>query len=338
MKRIFYSEESRPGGLAAATPEEAAVGGAGFAELETDSNKGAGSAGGIIASRSARMRRVIDRARQLGFDHRSVLVEGERGAGKSLLTRMMHDAEPLEGGGYVTLECKGISPEKLMRGMKRAADVVYERGGGASTIVLEDVDHLPSAMLNDLVQALVWRPQLLFGAELDGARLIGTTRTETSALLQSRGLSEDLAARLRRLGAVVTVPPLRERREDIVVMGERFLRKQAEEDGREELKLALPARQALTAYHWPGNVRELRSIVERAAVVARNATVDVADLALPLASDAAPLWPEGRPSLDALERMYILRVIRECATLEEAAAILKVDITTLWRKRRRYGI
>jgi NtrC-family two-component system response regulator AlgB len=333
MKREFHSEALREQGASA--PDSVAEPGSGLSAGEVLVEEMGGR--WVIASRNPRMRRAIDRARQLLFEHRVLILEGERGCGKSLLARVIHDSGQRAGGGLTAISCNGAAAEKVHRAMNGAVEVVGDGNFCAATIVLERIDQLSSALLSEVLEVMARRSQRLFSAALSGVRVIATTRTPISGLGEAQGVSEDLVQRARRAPMIVTVPPLRERREDILVMAERFLSRQGEEEGRERLAFTVEARRALTAYAWPGNIRELRSTVERAAVIARGSTIDVVDLALPVAGGEA-LWPDGYPSLDALEKMYILRVIRETSTLEEAAAILKVDITTLWRKRRRYGI
>ena len=139
------------------------------------------------------------------------------------------------------------------------------------------------------------------------------------------------------------VPALRERREDILHLAEWMLRAAAVRNGRQAMHLSPDAAVAIAAYRWPGNARELRNALERAAVLCRSDTIGRDDLPDALfretvESATAPSGTHHAPSLEELERDHIRRVLSETATLDEAAATLGINVTTLWRKRKRYGI
>ena len=275
----------------------------------------------LVWPRSARMRRLLDRARELAYDERPLLIHGERGAGKTTLVGMMHAWAAHEDGVLITVPCREADEEKIYRAL--AKGIRYARGGAARaiTVVLDEIVALPPALLQSVINVLKRHTATLDGVSLAGIRLIAVTRTFEC---EPEGMT------------ALEVLPLRERREDILLLAERFLRRKGEEDGKTGLTLTPRARHALLQYDWPGNVRELRIVAERAAVVSTGTEVDVPDLALPLSSPEQ--WPGGYPSLKELERLYIERVVRESPTLEDAARVLEVDITTLWRKRRRYGL
>jgi NtrC-family two-component system response regulator AlgB len=140
------------------------------------------------------------------------------------------------------------------------------------------------------------------------------------------------------------VPRLRERREDIPALAEWILRAASLRNRRAPMSLTDEAAAAIRSYSWPGNIRELRNALERAAVLCRRDTLGIDDLpdalfraaAEPLAAASSAASSAG--SLEELERQHIARVLAQSATLEEAAATLGINVTTLWRKRRRYGI
>ncbi len=275
----------------------------------------------LVWPRCARMRRLLDRAREFAYDDRPLLIHGERGTGKTSLVGMMHGWAAHDDGVLITVPCRDADEEKVYRALAKGAR--YARGGAARliTVVLDEIAALPASLQQSIANVLKRRTVTLDGITLGGIRLIAVTRT-------FEGDTEGLTA--------LEVLPLRERREDILPLAERFLRRKGAEDGKAELTLTSRARHALLHHHWPGNVRELRSVAERAAVICTGREVDLADLALPVGSTER--WPGGYPSLKELERIYIERVVRESPTLEDAARVLEVDITTLWRKRRRYGL
>jgi NtrC-family two-component system response regulator AlgB len=153
---------------------------------------------------------------------------------------------------------------------------------------------------------------------------------------------EDLLYRLNVLE--VTLPPLRERPEDILPLARHFLAFFARSARRTGLRFSPEAEAALGAHRWPGNVRELRNAVERAVVLAGTAELLGPELlALPPAAAAGRALPAAPPpgsfpTLDELEREHVRRALSECATLEEAAARLGIDPSTLWRKRKKLGL
>ena len=134
------------------------------------------------------------------------------------------------------------------------------------------------------------------------------------------------------------LPPLRERPEDIAGLSERMLDQFASLYHRAAPSLEADAKRALLRHSWRGNVHELRNTMERVVLTVARPQVGEADLRLAAPTDSGCSDAGGFLSLDAMEKQHILRVIGATATLEEAARILRVDITTLWRKRRRYGV
>jgi NtrC-family two-component system response regulator AlgB len=133
----------------------------------------------------------------------------------------------------------------------------------------------------------------------------------------------------------IVVPPLRERREDILPLARRFLAWFSRDDA-ERKDLAEDAERALYAYDWPGNIRELRNAIERAVVLASGTKIGVELLSERIAGSAAVPQLGGDFSLDAIERVHIERVIARTPTAEEAARVLGIDASTLWRKRKKY--
>jgi len=149
---------------------------------------------------------------------------------------------------------------------------------------------------------------------------------------------EDLFYRLNVIA--LRVPALRERPEDIVRLAEGLLTVAAARNHRQTLRFAPEAETALTAYRWPGNVRELRNAIERAAVLAQGDLVTPEYLPDALFQEALPITAVGEQpaSLEDVEREQIVRVLAESPTLEDAAETLGINVSTLWRKRKRYKI
>jgi NtrC-family two-component system response regulator AlgB len=169
-------------------------------------------------------------------------------------------------------------------------------------------------------------------------RLIAATNHDLGAMVVAGAFREDLLYRLNVIA--LELPPLRERPEDIDSLAERFLVRFASDYRRSACGFSDDARAALRAYHWPGNVRELQNVVERAVILNRSETLTSRDLNL-TQDDAARL---GRlragdaVSLEELERAHIAAVVAASATLDSAARTLGIDASTLWRKRKQYGV
>jgi NtrC-family two-component system response regulator AlgB len=141
----------------------------------------------------------------------------------------------------------------------------------------------------------------------------------------------------------IRLPSLRERREDLLALTDHLLANLSVRHRRSAIQLSDEARRALESYNWPGNVRELLNVLERAVVLSPANLIRVDDLPDRLLAPAPPAAASppsaaGALSLEAMERIHIQQVLADSATLEEAAARLGINPTTLWRKRKRYGI
>jgi two-component system, NtrC family, response regulator AlgB len=171
------------------------------------------------------------------------------------------------------------------------------------------------------------------------ARIIAATNRDLDSDVRAGRFREDLFFRLNVLE--VRLPPLRDRLEDLRALVDHVLAGLSARHHRGPLMLAPEARAALAAYRWPGNVRELVNVLERAIVLSRGDVLRAEDLPdRLLAPEAAPVAATAatRLSLEDVERRHIEAVLADSGTLEEAAARLGINATTLWRKRRRWGI
>ena len=169
--------------------------------------------------------------------------------------------------------------------------------------------------------------------------MIAATNRDLEADVRAGRFREDLFFRLNVVN--VTLPPLRDRRDDLAALTDHLLGVLAARHRRAPLRLAPEARRVLMGYRWPGNVRELMNTIERAVVLSRGDTIRTEDLPdrllAPAPAGASPTTPADL-SLEDLERRHIQQVLGDSTTLEEAAARLGINATTLWRKRKRYGL
>jgi len=169
-------------------------------------------------------------------------------------------------------------------------------------------------------------------------RIVAATNRDLAKMVKEGTFREDLYYRVNVIN--VTMPPLRERMEDAMFLAETFLARYAASYRRLARGFTEAAANAILDYHWPGNVRELQNVIERAAILCPDALVDVPYLAIAGNGEQAStsLRIGSAMSLEALERAHILKIVSTSSSLEEAAQILGIDISTLYRKRKQYGI
>lgn len=289
----------------------------------------------------------------------TVLVVGESGTGKELVARSIHKHGPRAARTFVAVNC-GAFTESLLEselfGYTRGAftGANSDRKGlweeaEAGTLFLDEVGETSPAMQVKLLRALQEGEIRRVGSTrpvIVDARVVAATNRDLEREVAAGRFREDLFYRL----SVVTllVPSLRERRGDVPLLAERFLRAASENAGRGRLRLSEEALSRLVAYDWPGNVRELESAVEYAALHARGAEVAAEDLPPKLQSaevrQAASRTPlaalyEDLPSLDELERRYLLHVLEATGgNRTRTAEILRIDRRTLYRMAERFRI
>ncbi len=306
----------------------------------------------ILTSASPGMQHALTTAERAAASDAVVLLTGESGTGKTVLARRVHAWSRRAARPFVTIACTTLAEHLLeselfghVRGAftgahKDKAGRVEAAEGG--TLFFDEVGELPLELQAKLLRFLEERRFERVGdaktREVD-ARVIAATNRALEDEVAAGRFREDLYFRLNVVG--IRLPPLRERREDLDGFIDHVLARLAARDRRGPLRLAPKARAALHAYAWPGNVRELANALERAAVLSRGDAIEAEDLPDRLLAPAdrpAPATESAAASLDEVEKRHIEHVLAESATLEEAAARLGVDTTTLWRKRKRYQL
>jgi DNA-binding NtrC family response regulator len=290
----------------------------------------------------------------------TVLIVGESGTGKELVARAIHKHSPRAVGVFVPVNCGALAETLLeaeLFGHVRGAftGAVAERKGlweeaEGGTLFLDEVGETSPAMQVKLLRALQEGEVRRVGATRTtsvDARVVAATNRDLEHEVKAGKFREDLYYRL----SVVTlhVPPLRDRRGDISLLAERFLRAAAEAAGR-RLRFAAGTLAVLAAYDWPGNVRELESAVEYAALHARGAEVAPEDLPAKLQAFEARARTGTQPSplvalyadlpaLDELERRYLLYVLEQVhGNRTRAAEVMQIDRRTLYRMAERFGV
>ena len=305
-----------------------------------------------LNGRDPEVRRVLDLARRVAPTEAAVLLRGENGTGKGVLARALHAWSRRADGPFVTVSCPSLSPELLesdlfghVRGaftgaLRDTAGKVAAAEGG--TLLLDEIGDLPPPLQPKLLRFLQERKYERVGETRTrpaDVRLVAATNRDLEAAVASGAFREDL---LYRLNVVeLTLPPLRQR-SDILELAEHLLGFFARQTGRPMTGFTPGAREALARYTWPGNLRELRNAVERAAILAQGPEVGLADLperiALAAVGPAGPSEIGGPVTLEQLEVEHIRRVLAGSPSLDVAARTLGIDPSTLYRKRKQYGL
>jgi two-component system, NtrC family, response regulator AlgB len=285
-----------------------------------------------------------------------VLLRGESGTGKNVLARWIRANGRRADAPFASVNCPTLSGDLMtsaLFGHRKGAftgaiaDVVgkvQEAEGG--TLFLDEVGDLTPEAQARLLRFLHDRTYERLGDPRErraDVRLITATNRSLEQEVRAGRFREDLFYRLNVL--TLTLPALRERPEDILLLARHYLHVFSRQQRRPARVFSADAERAMLAHAWPGNLRELRNAVERAVILAPRDELEPGDLGLPAAgtheSDAtnAARALVGAPvSLDVLEREHIARVIARSPSLEAAARTLGIDATTLQRKRKRYGL
>jgi two-component system, NtrC family, response regulator AlgB len=307
----------------------------------------------LLDSSSPIMQRALATAQQAAASDATVLLTGESGTGKNVLAAAIHVWSPRHDGPLVTVACTTLAEHllesELFGHMKGAFTGAWKDKPGrletakGGTVFLDEVGELPPELQAKLLRFLEeHRFERVGGSETIevDARIIAATNRELEAEVRANRFRQDLFFRLNVVG--IALPPLRERLQDLAGLTDHILLTLCARYHRNTLQLAPEAREALGHYGWPGNVRELVNVLERAVVLSRDDTIRAEDLPDRLLAPAPPAGStpatETGLSLDEMERRHVEQALAEAATLEEAAARLGINVTTLWRKRKRYGI
>jgi DNA-binding NtrC family response regulator len=302
----------------------------------------------IVGSSDA-LQRLLTLVAKVAGTNAAILITGESGTGKELVARAVHFHSRRAKGPFLAINCGALNENLL-----EAELFGYERGaftGAAAsregllkaadggTIFLDEIGEMPPALQVKLLRALQEREVLPVGgraAVAFDARVVAATNRDLEAEVRAGRFREDLFYRLNVIP--VRVPPLAERSGDVPLLARHFAARFARELGAGDVRFSPEALAALAGYGWPGNIRELMNAVER-AVALSNGEILVEHLPDRVrAARAATNDPEGAVlTLDELERRHILAVLsRTDGNKTRAAELLGIDLSTLYRKLRRY--
>jgi transcriptional regulator with GAF, ATPase, and Fis domain len=309
-----------------------------------------------IRTESTTMRRLASQVESAAGTDATVLLLGESGTGKSLVARILHRLSARRNGPFVEINCGAIPPgliESELFGHARGAFTgagreragLFEEAKGG-TVLLDEVAELPPELQVKLLTVLEQRRVRRVGENRDrpvDVRVVAATNAELAAAVRQGRFREDLFYRLNVIS--LTVPPLRQRREDILPLARRFLDELARETNRRIRGFSPAAEEVLLKHHWPGNVRELRNVVERSLLLkatgSRIERDDLPPLAASLRREARPPLPTA--ALPGAVRDYEKAVILEAlersrGVVAKAAELLGISRTNLHNKLRKHGL
>jgi len=299
-----------------------------------------------IIGQSAAMKKVFDAIETVAPTDATVLVTGESGTGKELVARAIHAGSPRRFHPLVVIHCGALTEtllESELFGHEKGAftGAQYRKKGKfeiaeGGTVFLDEIGDISLKTQTDLLRVLQEREITRVGGNQTikvDFRVVAATNKDLERLIEEGRFRPDLYYRLNVFH--IEIPPLRERREDIPLLVNHFVRKFSGEMNKKMTRVAPAAMNALQQYGWPGNVRELENAVERAMVVAQEPEIREHDFTL--RSKNGTGLGDVR-SLEDMERVHILRVLDECGGNQtHAAEVLGIDRVTLHHKLKKYG-
>lgn len=296
------------------------------------------------------MRQALEVAFRAAPTDATMLIRGESGTGKGVLARAIHARSARTAAPFITVHCPSLSGELLeselfghVRGAFTGAvqDTLGKVAAAESgTLFLDEIGDLPLALQPKLLRLLQERRYERVGETRTRAcdvRILAATNRDLNDAVAKGDFREDLLYRLNVIEVVM--PSLRQRRKDALPLAEHLLQFFARQAGKPLTSFTAEARTAFLRYPWPGNVRELRNAIERGVILAQGSEVGLADLPAQIGATLPPSIKEigGAVTLEQLEAEHVRRVLANTPTLEEAAAVLGIDPSTLYRKRKKYG-
>jgi DNA-binding NtrC family response regulator len=294
------------------------------------------------------MKHVTDLIETVAGTDATVLVTGESGTGKEIVARALHALSPRRYMPMVVIHCGALTEtllESELFGHERGAftGAQYRKKGkfevaDGGTVFLDEIADISLRVQTDLLRVLQEKEIVRVGGTQPvpvDFRCVAATNKRLEDLVKEGTFRPDLYYRLNVFA--IDLPPLRERREDIPLLGAHFIQKCASAMNRPAPRISAPALDLLLDYGWPGNVRELENAIERALLISREPELQPSDF--PFQLRVASTGVETGRTLDEVEKLHIRKVIEETAgNLSRAARVLDIDRTTLYNKLKRYGL
>jgi DNA-binding NtrC family response regulator len=300
-----------------------------------------------LVGQSPAMLKLFETIVNVAQSDATILITGETGTGKELVARAIHAQSPRCYAPFIALNC-GAFTEHLLEselfGHEKGAftDANYMKKGRlemahGGTLFLDEVGDISMKMQIDLLRVLETREFTRVGGNIvlrSDFRIISATNQDLQEAIRHKTFRQDLFYRLNVIH--LEVPPLRERKEDIPLLAQHFLRRYATETKKKIDSIHPKALEAMEGYSWPGNVRELENAIERAVVVGKSRQIKSGDL--PFVALSAPV-DSGELSLEELERQHIARILAtKGGNISHVARVLRINRSTLYEKIKKYGL
>ncbi len=308
---------------------------------------------GTIVGTSPPIRQLIREISKVAHSDASILIRGESGTGKNLVAEVIHAHSPRRNKPFVTINCPAI-PENLLEselfGHEKGAftGAIRDKAGkfelaDGGTLFLDEIGDLSFEMQAKLLRAVQGREFERVGGlktiRVD-VRIIAATNRDLERAIRENQFREDLFYRLNVLP--LTIPPLRERHEDIPLLIDHFLRYYSRKSNKRFAKLSPDLLRALVAYPWPGNIREMQNIIERAVILGQEPELRRSDLSLPdgIRPTLSPA-PASEPAVSLKEMEYreLLRILEQSGgSITKASALLQVSRGTIYRRLKQHKV
>jgi DNA-binding NtrC family response regulator len=297
---------------------------------------------------SRQLKDILALIRKVAPTDSPVFIQGESGTGKELVANTVWHYSKRKDTPFIALNCASLSESliesEIFGHEKGAFTSAYQLKHGlvevadTGTLFLDEIGEMPIGLQAKLLRFLDSGEFRRVGgnkALTVDVRLIAATNKDLTAMIKNGTFREDLYYRLNVIN--ITLPPLRERKEDIAALARHFLKQYAKKLDKSITDLTSDALELLAGYHWPGNVRELENVVERAVILCESNQLGAEDLSVPTPAVIADLGTN--PSLEEMEKNYILRVLKEAnGNQSKASQLLGIDRKTLYLKLKKYGI
>lgn len=305
-----------------------------------------------LVGKDPRFLQAISQARAAAASNSTVLLLGESGTGKDLFAQAIHNASPRRHQPFVAINCGAIPRELItseLFGYEEGAFTGAKRGGNPGkfeladqgTLFLDEIAEMPLELQTNLLRVLEDRRVMRVGGKEYipvNVRIIAATNKDLAAEVEKGNFRRDLYYRLNVM--VITLPPLRERSQDIEVLAQYFLRRIAEKLGKKVEAFSPHTMTIFQNYPWPGNVRELQNVIERAVNLATGELI-TPDLLPDSLRESLPNEDRDFPDTSTIrgaEEYVIRKCLQNCKNKSQAARELRISRTTLYRKMREYGI
>jgi transcriptional regulator with GAF, ATPase, and Fis domain len=305
--------------------------------------------GGMVG-KHPKMQAVYRIIEDIAATDSTVLIQGESGTGKELVARAIHECSERKDKPFVVINCSAY-PDTLLEselfGHERGAftGAIRQRAGrfeqaDGGTVFLDEIGEIPPPAQIKLLRVLQTQSFERLGGERTlkvNIRILAATNKDLSRQVQEGTFREDLFYRLNVIP--ITMPPLRDRRNDIPLLANHFLKRFASEQGKDIREFSSEAIRMILDYSWPGNVRELKNSIEHAVVLAKGNRIEPTDLPTTLRKTAPSAQPVDSSLMLDSERALLERVLAECNWNKKTAARrLGIGRTTLYAKLKRYRI